>query len=71
MLNASKSVCNDPRRSEGQRDYDRRTSQMTGYQCTGPNDFERLYNNIAQVRKELAQCRNKNKELLEYVNYVK
>lgn len=52
-------VCTDRRRHDGEQEYEKSFEEIQGYQATNPDDYEKLLNDIADKRKELAQLRRR------------
>lgn len=48
--------CTDLRKPKGEQAYTR--EDLTNYICTGPGDYERLYNYGASLREKLIRCEN-------------
>lgn len=52
-------ICTDRRLPEEEREYELDVSEMKGYQCVSPSDYNTLRKDIEEKRKELAKLRRK------------
>ena len=57
-------LCNDPRRNEGERDYDLTYPEDTlNYICTNPADYNSLKGYCTDLRTKLINCEKQVKKL--------
>ena len=52
-------TCTDERLPEGEKEYDKSFRRMLGYQCTNVTDYNRVAENIIDIRKKLVICKRK------------